>query len=360
MIKNIKKLVSITLILGSVSSVYAQGTLSGTQIDSTASLTFTVNGQQSDVTSTHSYVVDTKVDMSVDTTDAQAVTTAPGSTNVVLKYKVQNDGNKVQDFILNAKTVSTTAFTSPNDVTDSTDFANVRVFVDDGDGTFDPSKDTETFIDELNPDESKTVFIVADVPSDATNDQVAVYDLEAQVAESGTAGSAGNAITSDNSNQADDAATVQIVFADGAGSADAEHDGKFSSADAWKVVTANVTVEKNSIVVSDPVNGTTNPKRIPGAVIRYCYIVNNATGGADATGAVVTDTIDPNILDTTGQNVKMYSGTATCTCETPEAEIAVSNGANGQDPDAQGTVKIDFETVAGGSTECAYVSATIK
>jgi hypothetical protein len=355
-----KKIVVATLLMASTTSVFAAGTVSGTDVDSTASLKFTVNGTESEVTSTNTYKVDNKVDMVVSTTDTQAVTVSQNATNVILSFKVQNNGNTVQDFLL-TQTEATTAFSGANAVTDNYNLTNVRVFVDtNGNGIYEDGVDTETYIDELAPDADATVFIVADVPADAANDAIAAYDLSAQVAQGGTAGTQGAAIADDNRNQADDAATVQIVFADGAGSNDALHDGKFSSADAWKVVTANVTVSKDSIVVSDPVNGTTNPKRIPGAVIRYCYIVVNTEGGAEASGALVTDTLDTSILDTTGQTVATYSGAATCDCNTADADITGANGANGQDPNAQGVLKVDFGTVAGGATECAYVSATIK
>jgi hypothetical protein len=301
------------------------------------------------------------VDLVVSTIDTQAVSVSPNKTNVLLTFKVQNNGNTVQDFLLSSLAGSS-AFSGADEVTDSYDLSNIRVFVDSNkNGKYDDGTDTQTYIDELAPDDDITVFIIADVPADAANDKIAVYDLQAQVAQGGTASTQGAAITDDNANQADDAATVQIVFADGAGSAgDIEHNGIFASSDAWKIVTADVTVSKNSIVVSDPVNGTTNPKRIPGAVVRYCYIVVNADGGADATGALVTDTLDPAILDTTGKNVATYSGAGTCDCNSADAEITGSNGANGQDPNAQGVLKVDFETVAGGATECAYVSATIK
>ncbi len=361
MLKYSKKLAVATLLGFSATSAFAQGTLSGTSVDTTATLSFTVNGKTSEATSTESYVVDNKVDMAVSTVDAQAVTVSPEQTNVLLKFKVRNDGNTVQDFLLSALTNSTTAFSGDTQVTDNYDLTNVRVYVDsNNNGKYDDGTDTDAYIDELDPDQEKTVFIVADVPSDATNDNIAVYDLQAQVAQGGTASTEGSAITSDNANQADDKATVQIVFADGQGTTDAEHDGKFSSADAWKVVTANVTVSKDSIVVSDPVNGTNNPKRIPGAVVRYCYIVTNAEGGAEASGALVTDTLDQQVLDTNGQSVAMYSGSGTCDCNSADADVAGANGANGQDPDAQGVVKVDFDTVAGGTTECAYVKATIK
>ncbi len=53
---------------------------------------------------------------------------------------------------------------------------------------------------------------------------------------------------------------------------------------------ANITVVKSSAVISDPLNGTTNPKRIPGAVIEYSIVVTN-TVGAQATNLTVTDSL---------------------------------------------------------------------
>ena len=356
-----KKLVVAALLSVSGTSAFAGGTLSGTDVDSTASLSFTVNGTQSEVTSTNTYKVDNKVDLVVSTVDTQAVTVSPGAKSVLLTYKVKNDGNTVQDFILTALTTSKTVFAGANEVTDGYDLTNVRVFVDaNNNGVYDVATDTQTYIDELEPDADATVFIVADVPADASNDAIAIYDLQAQVAQGETVGTQGAVIANDDKGQADDAATVQIVFADGQGTTDVQYDGIFSSADAWKIVTAEVTVSKNSIVVSDPVNGTVNPKRIPGAVVRYCYIVKNENVSTEATEAIITDILNPTVLDLAGATVATYNGAGTCDCDSEDADITGTNGAHGQNPNAQGQVKVDFDTIAGGATECAYVSATIK
>jgi uncharacterized repeat protein (TIGR01451 family) len=63
---------------------------------------------------------------------------------------------------------------------------------------------------------------------------------------------------------------------------------------AW---TKPLTLVKSSKVVSDPVNGTINPKAIPGAVIEYEIIVANpAPNPIDAGSVVLTDPI-PRHLD---------------------------------------------------------------
>ena len=54
--------------------------------------------------------------------------------------------------------------------------------------------------------------------------------------------------------------------------------------------TVPLTVVKLSTVVSDPINGTTNPKAIPGAIVEYQIILTNPAGtAADVNTVVVTD-----------------------------------------------------------------------
>ncbi|MEH6791547.1 proprotein convertase P-domain-containing protein [Parasphingorhabdus sp.] len=51
-----------------------------------------------------------------------------------------------------------------------------------------------------------------------------------------------------------------------------------------------LSVTKISSILSDPVNGTTNPKRIPGAVVQYCILINNS-GSATANAVAATDNL---------------------------------------------------------------------
>jgi uncharacterized repeat protein (TIGR01451 family) len=60
--------------------------------------------------------------------------------------------------------------------------------------------------------------------------------------------------------------------------------------------TVPLNVVKASLVRSDPINGTTNPKAIPGAVVRYQVIVTNpATTPVDADTIVFTDPLPPQV-----------------------------------------------------------------
>lgn len=57
-----------------------------------------------------------------------------------------------------------------------------------------------------------------------------------------------------------------------------------------RLTTAVLVVEKTSTVISDPVNGTVNPKAIPGAVVEYAINVRNVgTRAVDASSIVLLD-----------------------------------------------------------------------
>ena len=59
-----------------------------------------------------------------------------------------------------------------------------------------------------------------------------------------------------------------------------------------------IDITKISQVISDPINGTTNPKRIPGAIIRYILLVSNTGDGSPSADSInIKETIDANHLD---------------------------------------------------------------
>lgn len=65
---------------------------------------------------------------------------------------------------------------------------------------------------------------------------------------------------------------------------------------SFNVVLPSLSVQKLSSVISDPVNGTTNPKRIPGSVVRYTITVTNAGEGAiDASTLAITDPLPADV-----------------------------------------------------------------
>lgn len=85
-------------------------------------------------------------------------------------------------------------------------------------------------------------------------------------------------------------------------------------------------VTKVSTLISDPVNGTTNPRAMPGAIMEYCILVQNP-GSGTATNVIGTDTIPAALTYTVGS---MLSGPTCGGATTAEDEDAA--GADDSDP----------------------------
>lgn len=338
-----------TLVICSSSAVLAQNTPSGTTITNTATLDYIVSGTpQAQISSNPAiFVVDNKVDLTVATVDLAIVSVIPGTFSQVLTYSVTNNGNTVQDYSLQALDSATGAFGE----TETFDATGVAVFVDDGDNVYTAASDTDTYIDELPASNTITVFVVANIPLTQVNNDVASYDLVAQTAVGGGTGAQGVDITSDDAGTADDPTLVQIVFADGAGTADAVRDGQHSSLDGFKVVTADLDAVKTTNVISDPFNNGVNPKAIPGATVGYQVLVTN-NGTVTATNVEVIDSIPAN---------SSFLVSSVTTVPAAGAVVSYSNdggtswtyapvaGANGSDPAVTG-VRVVFATVAGAAT----------
>lgn len=90
--------------------------------------------------------------------------------------------------------------------------------------------------------------------------------------------------------------------------------------------TTNLAIAKTSGIVSDPVNGTTNPKAIPGARMRYCILVTN-NGSGTATGIALADPLPAGTSFVAGS---LRSGTSCAGATTVEDDNA--SGADESDP----------------------------
>ncbi|KTE03738.1 proprotein convertase, P [Sphingopyxis sp. H038] len=90
--------------------------------------------------------------------------------------------------------------------------------------------------------------------------------------------------------------------------------------------TANLTIAKTSSIISDPTNGTTDPKAIPGATMRYCILVTN-NGSGTATGINIADPLPTSTAFTPGS---LRSGTSCAGATAVEDDNA--SGADESDP----------------------------
>jgi uncharacterized repeat protein (TIGR01451 family) len=92
---------------------------------------------------------------------------------------------------------------------------------------------------------------------------------------------------------------------------------------------AQLTISKVGVLVSDPVNGVTNPKYIPGAIVRYTFTVTN-TGPSTVTNNSVwlIDTLPNELLVGTSASPIFTQGTPTSALTfTTATDIKYSNSA---------------------------------
>jgi uncharacterized repeat protein (TIGR01451 family) len=317
--------------LGVMQSAFAIGTDSGVSVNNRATVSYSVGSVlQTPIESSPTgnstpgagnganttFVVDNKILHVVSEVGGTVNSTAPGAANVVATYLVTNQGNTSQGYALTATNIATgTASPFSGGSNDSTDVNNLRVFVDvNGNNTYDAGTDTATFINALAEDASVRVFVLADVPLTATNNQFANVQLAARAAVAGTSG----ATLVAQSAGVDNPAVVDVVFADvGVVSRDGIHE----ASDQYAIASATLSVLKTSSVVNDPFNGATNPKAIPGATVQYAITVTN-TGAAAATGVAVNDPLPANTTfvqgayaGTTDVEVQVGATTTRCVAE---------------------------------------------
>jgi len=87
-----------------------------------------------------------------------------------------------------------------------------------------------------------------------------------------------------------------------------------------------ISVTKVSSLISDPFNGTTNPKAIPGAVMEYCILISN-TGSATLTSISASDPLPAKFTYAAGT---MTSGSTCAGATTSEDDN--STGSDESDP----------------------------
>ena len=366
-----------TRLLGAVSAValvamtstpaLAVGTTAGDTITNSVSVSYNVGNDPNTtqtVTDTDSFIVDRVIDVNVNLTSVTPVQVSPGEVQAVLAFDVTNLSNDTVDLDLSTVLTGGTA----------ANIENITIYRDlNGDGVLDQAEidaGAITFLDEVAADdgtgaETLEVIVVADITTDAVNGDIFDIVLVADAHEAGTAGALGGEINATNGANTDG---VDTVLADGSGTAeDAANDGDFSDLGQFEVAGALVSVVKSSRIVSDPVNGTNNPKAIPGAVIEYCIAVTNASGAATATDVAVSDDLPGDVTFTVGSGILIGTATVDTSGATPVATC--SGGADQEGGDATftaggangaGLIAADLANVAAATTSSVYFEVTIN
>lgn len=360
--KNKLKLIALTpvaaVVMAMTSQSHAAGTTAGTQINNKATLNFSVGGVPQPVIESSpagnltpgvaqgadtSFLVDRRLNLTVATTNTAPVAVGLGNPNMVTSFSVTNSTNDTIDVIL-SNVAGMPAGSLGATGADDADFINgvCTMHATAADAAANTSAITR--LDNVAADASSPVFVRCDIQPltalapqtfAAWNNRVNVVSLVGQAAVAG----GGAAYVQDTG--ADVAGVVQNVFGDEAGGSssvggpgttnngagagtDDYRDGKHSANSAYVINMPILSVLKTEQLVCDPLNGTANPKRIPGALVRYTITVaNDSAALASGILTTVTDPLQAELL----HDVNFVAGTDAATCVAGAA--ATSGGAAG-------------------------------
>jgi len=331
------------LTLGTVQHAIAAGTTAGTTISNSATLAYSVGGvAQPGITSAAAtFLVDEKINVTV--VGGLTTNVVPGSTAQATAFTVTNNSNSALDFSLavNAAIAG-----------DQFDPTGCSVFVESGaTAGYQVGADIATFVDELAADGTRTVYVVCSIPGAPVNADAAIVGMIATARGTfnasgyvATATTLGAVIVESGANTA----SVDIVFADVAGTDDVARDAKHSARNSYVVASAALAVSKTAVLLCDPYNGVTNPKNIPGSITRWTITVSN-TGATAATLTTITDTLAAALQF----DANLITGLTAATCVTGAPGVPESATGTG----FKVTVSVARLLGAGPSATTAYFTS---
>jgi hypothetical protein len=337
---------SITMAVLGASPVFAAGTTAGTVITNTATVNFTVGGvAQTPQSASNNLTVDRKIIITDAVVDAAPVSVVPGQTNPVMVFSVTNSSNSVMDIDLAAAAQASGVAVGFSKTSNFAAGSTIVLHTGSASGP------VVTYLDEVAADATTTIYAVDTsapaIPTTATNGQFAGITLTATARQGGTAGTEGGTVSTTTPYGG-----ANNVFAESAGfGSDAANNGVYVSSDVFVIAAPVLTVTKTSTIISDPINGTTNPKAIPGATVRYCIQIANAAGGATATAPVISDNLSTLPVTYVASSIKL-NGTIT-------GGVCNWDGTTGG-TFASSTVSGTLSNLAGGSSESLYFDVTIN
>lgn len=333
----------------STTPAMAAGTAAGTQIANSATVSFTVNSASTSSTATANTVtVDRIVRFTVSALTTSPVMAYPGDTNVSAAFRISSTSNAPISFSL----------TGSDTASDTFSVQNLRYYWDqNGNGAFDISTDTlytSSNSPLINPDTNYTFFIVSDIPSGVAKDATDTLLTSVTAREPNTTGNQTTAAITATTGSNTAAVDTVLVDASSA-SGDAANNGTVQVDPVIQATAKPLTATRISKIISDPFNGTTTPKHIPGAVVEFCIAVSNAAGAATATALTVEETLGAN--QTFDSTFGIYKGGTVTNgvCDTDGAGGGSLGGSF-----ASGKVSATLGSIAGGETKTVRYRAKIN
>jgi len=322
--------------------VMAAGTLSGTSITNTVTLDYQVSGiDQDQKTESAEFDVDARIlyDLTLQETTAETIT--PNGNGYLTTFLLSNGSNEALDFDIASSDLAdgTVDFLPPGQVVDNIDLnANITLYVESGTTAgYQAAEDTDTTITALDVDNDINIYAVVttDVPATLEDGDIAAIELTV------TPLQVGGAAIPDNSGDSFDPLVKHYVI----------ENTSLAVNTAYEVASANLSIAKTVNVISDPVNNTTNPKAIPGAVVEFTITVEN-TGSTSATTVIVSDDLNMD-TDPDGAGPLTADGVNDfdlATISTPTVDnTGLATPANAPTV-SSGVVSVEFPEIASGES----------
>ncbi len=265
--KQLITLASMILLAFTATQSYAAGTQAGVVIQNQATVTYNAGAGS---ISASSQVVDITVQELINVTivsqDAAKVSISSPQSDAYLKFQITNTGNGNEDFVISQSNLSGS---------DDFDVDHSAIYIDDGDGVFEPGVDDIVY-PSIAPDASIVIWVVSDIPgsqADGNEAEVQVSALSKTFSDAGQGNpSAGQSISGGDSGTA-------AVY--GTAAANADDNAIF-------IISAiTVTIDKVVAAVRDNLGGSgTQP--VPGADVDYTLTIT-VIGTGTANTVIVSD-----------------------------------------------------------------------
>jgi len=329
-----KFMVLTSLLVGSLFTLqsHGAGTSAGTTISNTASVSYEVGGSTiTDDSEPAVITVQELINVTIVSQDSGNVSVSSPETGAELKFQVTNTGNGDEAFIINQVNIGGDEF----DVTLST------IYLDDGDGVYEPGTDDATYDNStpstIAPDDSITIWVTSNIPDARNNNdtsEVQVSALSKTFSDDGQANpNAGDVVTDGGDS------TTDAVYGTGAANAD--------DTAIFVVSAIQVVITKVISGIDDQLGGS---QPVPGAEVGYSLTVT-VTGTGDATSVTASDPLPVELALKAG-----IAGTITVN----GVDLTAVSGDDSASYDANTrTITVDLGTITAGSADSVITFTTV-
>lgn len=311
---------------------HATGTLAGTRIDNTATLTYSLNGHAADpaVAAAPPVVVAKVINALVTWQDSAAVPSNSPDTNRPLSFLVTNTGNGTETFALSRNnSVAGVQFNPLTPATgsiwlESGQQAGFQASGVNGDTLYIAGSNDVT----LGPDQSRLVYVLSAIPTGQSTGAFGKVALTATSTTPGASGAVPGTLLGTSNG-------MQVVAGSGRGQASAQG--------SYLVSGVSIGLTKTVSAVRD-VNG--GSRVMTGSVLTY-RLVLTVTGSGVANGVAVNDPLPPQVTYVPGSTT-VDGAARTDAADADEITFAA------------GAVQASFGSIAAPATRVIEFQATVN